>query len=987
MLMRYATLFFLCASATAAFAQQAPVPPLMSSDPHSDPIALQQMTIGAAISGGMAETTVKMVFHNPNRRQLEGNLQFPLADGQQITAFALDIDGVLRPAVPVDKARGRQVFEEIQRRQVDPGLLELTQGNNFKLRVYPILPRATRTVEIKYTEILQKRGPNWVYRLPNIYADARNVDLKVQVNDTTAPLQGALAFAARGLGFEAELAGTSAARLPAEGIEVLTVAHAEPRTYRQQLAGTTWFVTEVPVQPLRVPRAAPKVIGLLWDSSGSGAKRALDAEIAELDRYFNALQNVEVRLTRLRDRPEAQQVFVIAGGDWTALRKALQRTAYDGASALNDWQPQASVDQYLLFSDGLSNYCGARFPQLARHQQLFALNSSPSADAARLAALAERSRGQLIEIDAATPGAASQALLFQDAFVEQVTAEGASDIEVDSHTVRNGMLRVAGRITAAHPELTLTLSNGGKLERMTIPIAADAPFHPNAGATWAGFRLRALGGEFEAHRSEIGRIGRRFGIPTRETSLIVLEQMADYVRYEIEPPAKYLAEYQRLKAERNSQQTRSRSEHFQRVVDMFEQRKTWWNTVFAQRQQQPLQKQVFQVPPLANHVASPAQAAARERAAAAAADTRRVEVTASRIQRQVVEAAAPVTVMAPSPVMMAPAAEMAMQSPPPPPASPSPAGQGKSRDKATAQIGIALKKWTANAPYVERMRSASAARIYEVYLDQKPDYANSSAFYLDAADLLLAKGQRDLALRVLSNLAEMDLENRAVLRILGYRLLQAGAPQLAVPVFEEVLRIAVEEPQSFRDLGLALAAAGRPQAAIGKLYEVALRPWADRFPDIETVALADMNAIIATAGKKLDVSGIDKRLRASLPLDLRIVMTWDADNTDIDLHVTDPNGEDCYFGNSRTAQGAMMSRDFTGGYGPEEFALRRAKPGKYKISANFYGNRQQVLAGATTLQVKLTSRFGTGDQKEKLITLRLKEASETVFVGEFDVNP
>ena len=74
-----------------------------------------------------------------------------------------------------------------------------------------------------------------------------------------------------------------------------------------------------------------------------------------------------------------------------------------------------------------------------------------------------------------------------------------------------------------------------------------------------------------------------------------------------------------------------------------------------------------------------------------------------------------------------------------------------------------------------------------------------------ATDLLLAQGQRDLALRVLSNLAEMDLDNRHLLRVLGYRLMQADAPALAVPVFEQVLAMGQEEPQSFRDLGLALA--------------------------------------------------------------------------------------------------------------------------------------------------------------------------------------
>jgi Ca-activated chloride channel family protein len=304
---------------------------------------------------------------------------------------------------------------------------------------------------------------------------------------------------------------------------------------------------------------------------------------------------------------------------------------------------------------------------------------------------------------------------------------------------------------------------------------------------------------------------------------------------------------------------------------------------------------------------------------------------------------------------------------------------------ASAPIGIALKKWVANAPYIDRLRSAAPDQVYTLYLDEKPGYANSSAFFLDVADILIDKGQRDLALRVLSNLAEMDLENRAVLRILGYRLLQAGAPQLAVPVFEKVLRLAPEEPQSFRDLGLAQAAAGHPQQAIENLNEVVVRPWDVRFPEIETIAIAEINAIIATSREKLDTSRIDPRLLKNLPLDLRVVMTWDADNADMDLWVTDPNGERCSYMNALTFQGGRISRDFTRGYGPEEFSLRSALPGKYRIEANYYGNRQQMLAGATTLQVKLFTGFGTARQKEQVVTLRLKDKGETVYVGEFEV--
>ncbi len=173
--------------------------------------------------------------------------------------------------------------------------------------------------------------------------------------------------------------------------------------------------------------------------------------------------------------------------------------------------------------------------------------------------------------------------------------------------------------------------------------------------------------------------------------------------------------------------------------------------------------------------------------------------------------------------------------------------------------------------------------------------------------------------------------------------------------------------------------------AVDALYEVVIRPWHGRFPDVELIALAELKAIVATAGQELDVSRIEARLLKNLPLDVRAVLTWDADNTDIDLWVSDPNGEKADYGHQLTYQGGRMSLDFTGGYGPEEFSLKCAKPGKYKVEAQYYVDRQQSITGPTTLMLKLATKFGLPEQQEKMITLRLKDKREIVWVGEFEV--
>ncbi len=300
---------------------------------------------------------------------------------------------------------------------------------------------------------------------------------------------------------------------------------------------------------------------------------------------------------------------------------------------------------------------------------------------------------------------------------------------------------------------------------------------------------------------------------------------------------------------------------------------------------------------------------------------------------------------------------------------------------------VRLTSWIPDAPYLAGLRQAAPDDVYAAYLGRKSDHANNSGFFLDVADILFEKGRRDLALSVLSDLAGMDPENRALLRLLGYRLMQAGEPALAVPVLRKVLQLAGDEPVSYRDLGLALAANGQTQEAVDILYQAIGRPWNPHVPDIGNIMLADMNAIIGAAKKPLDLRRIDPRLRANLALDLRVVMTWDADATDIDLRITAPDDENAVSLQDPSRYGARMSTNITGGYGPEEYSLRRAAPGKYRISASYAADGRQIPLGPTSVQVKVFSHFGTRRQKEQSVTLRMKGRGTTVLVGEFEVKP
>ena len=956
------------------------MPPRLVIPVRTDlPVQLQSVRIRGDVSGRLAFTELEMTFFNPNAHVLEGELQFPLLDGQSVASFAMDMNGTMREAVPVEKARGQAVFEELIRGRIDPGLLEVTQGNNFKLRVYPIPASGTKRVVLRISETLSEHKGRIVYRVPIEYAErvgAFSVDvnvanaalIKMPAPTTTSAAFGSLVFNRSNDGFRAQAQRTDFA---GRGILNVEIAPSNsPQVTTQVFDGKTYFHADIPLVSREAPRAIPNLVSLIWDSSGSGATRDHARELALLDAYFRKMGNGEVRLTRIRDAAEPVVRFAVINGNWHKLRDALKDTAYDGATNLGAYVPDDDVREVLMFSDGLGNFGDQPFPAL--QIPMYAISAAVKTDAVALKYLAHRFGGRFIDLTAETSNDAARKLTFAVTRIASIDADGAQQLVMSSPFPEQGRISIAGILTEAATSLQLSIVQpSGKTGIVTLPLGRNQAHGSLAAALWARTRIAELEGAYDFNRAEIRRLGSSFGLVTRETSLIVLDRIEDYVRHEIVPPLEMRADYQRMLANKAQQRTVERKSHLETIVRLFAEKTAWWNRDFPKDR---AFKQEVQIS-AANAVGqvSERSAANREDQPAKLRELAKSVTNAAPAMRANMAGA---TAVAP-PVFASPAlatlAEGAAQA------------ASKSAASPTTTASIQLQKWQLDAPYAARLRDATAADMYRIYLDEKPGYLNSTAFYLDAADLFFDKGLNTLAVRVLSNLAEMDLENRHILRILGYRLMQANQPAIAIPVFKKVLALSPEEPQSYRDLGLAYAADKQAQQAINTLVEVVIRPWHGRFPEIELITLAELNSIVATAKEKLDTSRIDPRLLKNLPLDLRVILTWDADNTDIDLWVTDPDGEKAFYGHRMTYQGGRMSLDFTGGYGPEEFSLKRARPGKYKVEAHYFRDRRQNITGVTTLQVKLATKFGTVEQQEQIVTLRLKGRAETVLVGEFEV--
>jgi tetratricopeptide (TPR) repeat protein len=329
--------------------------------------------------------------------------------------------------------------------------------------------------------------------------------------------------------------------------------------------------------------------------------------------------------------------------------------------------------------------------------------------------------------------------------------------------------------------------------------------------------------------------------------------------------------------------------------------------------------------------------------------------------------------------------------------------------KANQGGQIILQPWDSAAPYLKEFHPDQRADWYAIYLNSAQSYGASPGFYADCSDFFWRHEEPALALRILSNLAEMRLDDATLLRAMAYRLARMNELDVAVETLEQVLQLRPEEPQSYRDLALMLSEradrrlgttarakdrdAGKQSAcadyarAIDLLAHVVMNRWDARFPEIEVIALEEVNRIIPKAqAAGLSKIPLDRKLIKLLDADLRIVMTWDADNTKVNLQVTEPSGEPASPEHRETTIGGIVSPDFSAGYGPERYMVRKAIKGIYKIEACGFSNGPNTLRAPVTVQVDVFTNYGRANELHQSLTVRLQRVGDHVTVGRVKFN-
>ncbi len=948
------------------------------------PVSIASYAVEARVAGAFATVRASITVSNPNGRPLEGALEFPLPDGASVCGYALDVNGVMTDGVVVKKEKARVAFEEEVKKGVDPGLVEHVQGNAYRTRVYPIPANGTRQVRVDYVTPLAF-APNGdaalVLAMPRVPLKERSVSISVPIGGgIPQPVLGGLGdrrFAQAEAVWRSVTVDTDVT--PDADVTVALPAMPERVCSVERVNDEVWFaISDRPPSLDTAKTSLPKTWRIMWDASGSRSADDVTASRAVIDLLP---EEACYELVVFRNAVEKPRICATR----SELVAALDRTPCDGGtdfSALSAFaKKNPTENRTLLFTDGM-DVLGEGDIDFGANKPI-AVMTGATKDGAALRRLCG---GRTIDLAVRTAAQALEEIGAPSPTLVGVNGDGIANVQGIGQIAR-GRVTVLGRLTGDSAEVRLDYGNGRLSPPATIR-RADARAGRTLATAWAASRVNELSPRAEDNADELLAIGRRYGLTSPATSMIVFERLDQWLTHDVEPPESAKELHKKWMARRPSEAQRKEREDLRQknylanLKKEWENRVKWWNDPIPAKPK----------PPRSGLFDGLTRLGGARRRSSVAREVEEVDTAAY-------DAPSPPPAMAAAPRAAGMQSERRAKEAPKP---------------KSAAATIKLTAWDPKTPYLQAIKDAvtalgggtgaNAANVAEVaygeYLVQRKKYVTSPAFYLDCAGYFFSIKANALAVRVISNLAELRLDDPGMLRTCAWRLREAGEHDAALPVLRKVAKLRPEEPHSFRDLAITLEERGRRDAdaddiaaAMANYHKTAFTAW-KRENALWTaiVAIEELNALVAWSGRQKWPEGkapkvpeMEDVYRKLLDLDVRIALAWDTDNTDIDLHVLEPDGEEAYYRHKRTATGGFLTHDVTTGYGPEEYLKKDAPKGVYKVLANYFGSRQQTLLGPATVTATVYTNWGRADEKRQVLSLRLDKVKDKLPIGDVTV--
>lgn len=919
---------------------------VVRNDSGDTALELSAVAIRVTLRGHLARTEYELTYRSSLDQDVGGEFRFPLPPDAEVSDLGLYFEGKLRRGVAVERVLARTAYDEIVHRNVDPALVEWSSSRGFRLDGYPIPARGEKKVFLAYDQELTAND----YELDVSYrASVPSFDVKIDAAGARAREENGVIRIGRD---SRETA--FAARSPEDGLWYASAA-----------------IDLEPAERETVP--APHTL-ILYDTSAS----SIDHDRARVRAFlteFLARQQAWATADVVPFHVDLDEPRRIENAGMPAGAAALERI-------LDDLQPLGATNlmavasrlpkmvatlppstRIVLVTDGITSLGDSRAVAAAveklgaMRRPVLVVHAAQSANDNLLAAAARATGGWAIDLARV---ATSEAV---DAAMHLPTLVRLNGPEVAPSTVlaaRKSRVAIAARsreaLTALHERPLRELHD-----------ATEASMVRRA---WARARLREMLATGAAD-DELLAHGRAFTQLTPRTSLLVLEDWRDYVNWDIPMPPDVVAEKE--KEEKEIADRMAEDAAIRRLVRETPPTFTAgaWRVTGRVLDDTGLPLPGVTVLLLDGSVAIAATitdadgryalgAVTAPQNPAVVADLAGFNVVTRPLQGELpagvplditlrvssvtetitVTAAAPQTLETTSVASNVSSLRTQVLS-------------DDALDDPELAIAAVKQRRELRASVLERMRAiSSTSERIRYYLTARKLLGGDKGFHVFAAEIFRDRSP-EVAVRVLSDLAEARPEDAPLLRILARVIDGWGGESVARLLLERAIELAPNEPQSWREIILLEARHGRASHVASWAKRLKTVKKNERMSEVYEQT-ADALARWEKASFLDRQTGVD--LRAEEKNDLTIELMFDTGWCYVDFHVTEPGGERVSWDHTTSKSGATFTGGYTLGYGPEIYTLPRAPRGTYRLALDYFSDDETTIGAETLVHVVVNRR-------------------------------
>lgn len=914
-------------------------------------IHIEELSINVVESGGLYQVTVNATLLNKDEVAKEAEFLLPMPKGAVINDYALDIEGQLVSGVLTEKERARKVYTDKVTENIDPGIAERISDNRYRTRIFPVEPDETRKIRLGFS-VDGLAGFDWhisTNQKVSMMAFSGNAVRSALENDASYIWSGNR-FVAENIHMEANLSNNEP--LKPDGDHFI-----EHSTGRYLL---TSLPEEIANSLASNETREIKSLTVIWDTSLSRISDNHAAESQIIDQFIRQMDLTKIRVIHGSDK--VQDSTHLSPDEF---KTYISNFRYDGGSDLNALLNGAGRSDMCIFvSDGQTTL--GRGEMAKPDCPVYTMSGSNDPNLAYLRTVAETTGGHYVPVSQGVKTAVDVLKLNPEFMVSTSNSNKAHWVGTGSQKSLIIPFHKSERTT----RITLENYSGQKFSFKKKTSGLTSVKNDAIPSLWAVKeveRRRALA--YSA--KEIIDFSRPYSLAGAESTLIVLEDPDDYVQAEIPPPANYppdlLEEYDEYLEEYQEEYEEEYADIKDDLIDIWEDQIEWWKDSYEFAEDGETDTDLNTV------VARTAQPAMIEPSPPAPA----VETLSDGY-----------TSNSPAPVPAAETNDFLLDEVV---ATGTPSGP---------RVTIEIRDWSPERPYLKALITADASDLEDTYQEQKDIYGKLPAFYLEVADFYDRSNQQMRASEILLGAIELPAANVDTYTQVAHRLLSYEQYDRAIELYRHVLELSPNIPQASLNLATALherALNAQKKQANRDLNEAAellafviLTPWDFKYDNdyegIEIVALMEINSILPKlSGKARQTLDFPKQLIFEMDLDQRVVMDWNIDHADMDLRIDEPTGEEASYSNDLTQIGGQLSNDMTDGYGPEQYLLRNAYKGQYKIKTDYYSGSEYDPNGAVSIRVRITKDFGRKNQDTQTIILEMTDDDDDQIVGTFDV--